>query len=197
MSIQSHYPSFHVLDEQEAWDDHSQRIVLSRLEPARSLRFFTAAEAGLVRRICSLLVHDETPDVLDYIVAHLDDTLHQSPGEGQRKAGIPPGPALIRAGLNAVAQGAQQVYGSAFEQLATEDQKHYLQQISAAKAEPPTVWGATPQREWFDKLLTLTVESYCSHPSVWSEIGYAGPAYPRGYVRTQLGQLDPWEAQPE
>ncbi|KQX56587.1 hypothetical protein ASD40_04085 [Paenibacillus sp. Root444D2] len=32
---------------------------------------------------------------------------------------------------------------------------------------------------------------------VWSEIGYAGPAYPRGYVRTQLGQLDPWEAQPK
>lgn len=35
------------------------------------------------------------------------------------------------------------------------------------------------------------------HPRVWSEIGYAGPAYPRGYVRTQLGQLDPWEAKAE
>ncbi|WP_369127188.1 hypothetical protein [Paenibacillus antri] len=46
----------------------------------------------------------------------------------------------------------------------------------------------------------MTLEAYYSHPAVWSEIGYGGPAYPRGYVRTQLGQLDPWEAhtkQPE
>lgn len=54
-----------------------------------------------------------------------------------------------------------------------------------------------PQHEFFQKLLTLTVEAYYSHPKVWSGLGYGGPAYPRGYVRTQLGQLDPWEAKPE
>ncbi len=43
----------------------------------------------------------------------------------------------------------------------------------------------------------MTAEAYYSHLVAWSEIGYGGPAYPRGYVRTQMGQLDPWEAQPE
>lgn len=53
-----------------------------------------------------------------------------------------------------------------------------------------------PQKALFLRLLSWTVESYYSHPTVWSEIGYGGPAYPRGYVRANIGQLDPWEAKP-
>jgi hypothetical protein len=54
-----------------------------------------------------------------------------------------------------------------------------------------------PAKELFYKLLTESVAAYYSHPTVWSEIGYAGPAYPRGYVRTEWGITDPWEAKRE
>jgi hypothetical protein len=33
-----------------------------------------------------------------------------------------------------------------------------------------------------------------AHPASWSEIGFGGPASPRGYVRTGFDERDPWEA---
>src|SRR5690606_2292716 len=123
--------------------------------------------------------------------------LSRSPGESQRKSGVPEAAAVLRAGLNAIEQGSHAWCSSPFLSLEPDVQMQSMQAISEAKAEPRTVWGSIPQKEWFQNLLQFTVESYCSHPEVWSEIGYAGPAYPRGYVRTQLGQLDPWEAQRE
>jgi hypothetical protein len=35
---------------------------------------------------------------------------------------------------------------------------------------------------------------YYSHPHSWSEIGFGGPANPRGYVRMYYDRRDPWEA---
>lgn len=185
------------MNEKDEWDDHTQTIVTSRTKKNDGYQFLTSAEAEIIRRISSLLVNDESPEVLHFVVSHIDQSLHQSPGESQRKAGVPEAPALVRAGLKAMEEGARAQYGSSYVNLDLTEQKHYLQDVSKSKAEPQRLWAAIPQKELFNKLQNLTVEAYCSHPKVWSEIGYAGPAYPRGYVRTQLGQLDPWEAQPE
>ncbi len=36
--------------------------------------------------------------------------------------------------------------------------------------------------------------AYYAHPAAWNEIGFGGPASPRGYVRMDFDQRDPWEA---
>ena len=36
--------------------------------------------------------------------------------------------------------------------------------------------------------------AFYSHPWAWNEIGFGGPAYPRGYVRLGAGQREHWEA---
>jgi hypothetical protein len=164
------------------------------LEACESFQFLTLYEAELLKQISSLLMDDKTPEVLYFVLCHIDHTLLQSPGEGQRKSGVPEAPVLIREGLKAMEQGAIMRFGNSFVKLDSAQQKKYLQEISQSKAEPKSIWDSIQQEALFQKLLQLTIESYCSHPKVWSEIGYAGPAYPRGYVRTQLGQLDPWEA---
>lgn len=38
------------------------------------------------------------------------------------------------------------------------------------------------------------VLAYYAHPTAWSEIGWGGPASPRGYVRMDFNERDPWEA---
>ena len=38
------------------------------------------------------------------------------------------------------------------------------------------------------------VRAYYAHPTAWSEIGWGGPASPRGYVRMDFDERDPWEA---
>jgi len=43
-------------------------------------------------------------------------------------------------------------------------------------------------------VLSDIVTAYYSHPTAWSEIGFGGPASPRGYVRMGFDERDPWEA---
>jgi hypothetical protein len=35
--------------------------------------------------------------------------------------------------------------------------------------------------------------AFYSHPWAWNEIGFGGPAYPRGYKYLALGAREPWE----
>lgn len=185
------------MNERHEWDDHTRSIVESRLRSNDRYRFLTVPEAETLRTIASLLVHDGNPEVLGFMLHHVDQTLSQTVGESQRKAGVPPAPELVRAGLKAIEQASLLLHATSFPNVDILSQKKYLRDVSEGIAEPQHIWSAVPQKEWFRKLCDLAMEAYCSHPIVWSEIGYAGPAYPRGYVRTQLGQLDPWEAQPE
>nr|WP_240545927.1 gluconate 2-dehydrogenase subunit 3 family protein [Paenibacillus artemisiicola] len=182
------------MDEEDAWDDHTQEIVQSRLSATPRHQALSRQEADLLEALCARLLDDDKPAVLRFVLRHFDQTLHSSPGEGQRKAGVPEGKTLIRQGLRAVEQCAKAAHASSFAKLGPDRQRKLLEEIGAGTAQPQEAWAGVPQQPFFQKLLTLTVEAYCSHPEVWSEIGYAGPAYPRGYVRTQLGRLDPWEA---
>ena len=41
---------------------------------------------------------------------------------------------------------------------------------------------------------TTSSRAYYAHPTAWNEIGFGGPASPRGYVRMGFDRRDPWEA---
>jgi hypothetical protein len=191
---QSAYPTYDVMEQQEHWDDHTRSIVNARLIREHGYRFLTAEEAETLRAWCPLLVDDTRGDIIQYVLSHIDETLHQAKGEGQRKTGVPPERQLLRSGLKAMEKAAMQAHGRSFFHLDEETRKKLLADLSEASAEPLSAWLGVPQKELFFKVLAMTVESYYSHPTVWSEIGYGGPAYPRGYVRAGIGQLDPWEA---
>jgi hypothetical protein len=40
------------------------------------------------------------------------------------------------------------------------------------------------------------LSAFYSHPWAWNEIGFGGPAYPRGYARFGPGQRESWEGAP-
>ena len=39
------------------------------------------------------------------------------------------------------------------------------------------------------------MEAYYAHPWAWDEVGFGGPAYPRGYMRLERGEPEPWEVE--
>jgi hypothetical protein len=56
-------------------------------------------------------------------------------------------------------------------------------------------WHDLPAQSFFKKrVLHDIVSLYYSHPTSWNEIGFGGPASPRGYVRMNYDRRDPWEA---
>lgn len=193
----TYYPNYDVMNEQDAWDDHTQAIVGARLVREHDYRFLTLTEAELLRTICSRLMDDDRGEIIQYVLCHVDETLSRNIGEGQRKPGVPAARQLIRDGLRAFDRSAQLRFGTHLFHVTDNEQRQLMLEFGENRMEPAEEWGAISQKALFQKLLTLTVEAYYSHPKVWSEIGYGGPAYPRGYVRTAIGQLDPWEAKKE
>ncbi|RXT08136.1 gluconate 2-dehydrogenase subunit 3 family protein [Ammoniphilus sp. CFH 90114] len=197
MEKETHYPTYDVMQEKDHWDDHTRSIVQSRWVRSWDYQFLILEEVEMVHAICAHLAGDTREELISFVVRHIDESLHHSPGEGQRKIGVPKAQILIREGLRALNESCRKVYLLSFIQLDHKKQGYILDLVSRAQAPDVPEWRGLPQVEWFKKLLSWTIEAYYSHPQVWSEMGYGGPAYPRGYVRTQLGQLDPWEAQPK
>lgn len=189
----SRYPDYNIMSEQEAWDAHSRSIVASRLEGVHGYQSLTLTEAEMLRAICSLLAGDNRANIIQFVLSHIDRALNAPSGESERKPSVPKAGDLLRLGMKRLDQWAMSHHLRPFIDLTETDQ---LSIITALCEEKLPLDGDSnfPQKAFFNRLLSWTVESYYSHPTVWSEIGYGGPAYPRGYVRANLGQLDPWEA---
>ena len=47
---------------------------------------------------------------------------------------------------------------------------------------------------FFQRFMSDVITNYYAHPSAWAEIGFSGPASPRGHIRLRLNFRDPWEA---
>jgi len=197
MSKQTHYPTYNVMEEQQAWDANTRDIVKSRLAWQHNYHFLTLQESELLRAWCARLVDDDRAEIIGYVLSHIDQKLSQPKGEGQRCPNVPEASELIRSGIHDVGAIAHSVYGTHFYQMDPAQQHSLMHAISTGEGQQGDERLTVPPVAFFDKLLVWTVEAYYSHPKVWSEIGYGGPAYPRGYVRLEKGQLDPWEAKPE
>ncbi|MEO8410539.1 MAG: gluconate 2-dehydrogenase subunit 3 family protein, partial [Propionivibrio sp.] len=75
------------------------------------------------------------------------------------------------------------------------EQETLLKSIHDAQPLPGAdeIWQRLPVHRWWALVLQDIVEVYYAHPWAWDEIGFGGPAYPRGYMRLERGQPEPWE----
>ena len=92
---------------------------------------------------------------------------------------MPPAATLIRQGLSAIDAAAKHRHWRRFVHCRTGQQFELLAALQLGTLEPIPEWAGIPQKDLFKKLLSTAVDVYASHPKVWSEMGYAGPAYPR------------------
>ncbi|MFC8689172.1 gluconate 2-dehydrogenase subunit 3 family protein [Brevibacillus porteri] len=188
------YPSYDVWDQHTEWDAHTRKVVGARRMPAIANQFFTKPESLLLQTVVGVLVNDHRLEVLTFVVEHLDDTTASNIGESQRKVGVPPKKELYRSGLKGIDAESHAAYGTDFVALKIDEQEAVLQHVANGGIQNQEAWMDLAPADFFKRLLHDTVSAYYSHPLVWSDIGYGGPAYPRGYVRVEKGLTDPWEA---
>jgi hypothetical protein len=193
---QIHYPNFNVMDEENEWDSHTRGIVKKRTDKQSfsSLQYLTEPEANTLFQLCAILLDDNRESIIYYVVHHFDTTLAASIGESQRKTGVPKQSDLIRNGLDLLNKACAQAYGSTFDILKEESQKEVVGNLMQENFPLQYKQLSIPVKDFIQKIQSEATAAYYSHPEIWSEIGYAGPAYPRGYVRTEFGLTDPWEA---
>ena len=191
------YLTYDVLDKWDSpsWNDQTREAIRKRLEEVPERRFFTPEQWLLLEKIVDRLIPQPDREESVPIVPWIDDMLHKNHTPGFRYADMPPMQDAWRQGLDAIAAEAHNRHGKQFDQLSPDEQDALLTDIQENRVER-RYWGELPAGGFFlHHLLKQVVGVYYSHPNAWSEIGFGGPASPRGYARLGFDERDPWEAE--
>ncbi|HKT83434.1 MAG TPA: gluconate 2-dehydrogenase subunit 3 family protein [Solirubrobacterales bacterium] len=199
--MRGRYPDYDVLEQTEHWDEETRRVVLDRVERVPSIRFFDEREAATLGAFCDLvLAQDSEPRIP--VLAMVDEKLFEGRGEGYRHADMPSDPETWRQVARLLDAAA------ACEQSAAAASAHRDAGFAAAPAETQLriverfsrgdlAWEGMPVAKAWALVMRDTLAAFYSHPWAWNEIGFGGPAYPRGYARLGPGQREHWESPPE
>ena len=196
--FRSPYPDYDVLSKwrSTSWNDQTRAVVSERLDSVPEPTFLTEDEFALLEAICARLIPqpDRTPPVP--IAPFIDRKLAENRGDGYRFADMPPMREAWRRGLAAIDEESRERLARPFVSLSGRDQDRLLKAIQAGSSKGDHWQGLSPRR-FFKLMLREAASIYYAHPSGWSEIGFGGPASPRGYVRLGFNERDPWEAKAE
>ncbi len=179
------------------WDEKTRRLVLDRLRNIPARAFFGAPEFATLEAVCRrLLPQDDRPaDLRIPLAPFIDRRLAQGAGNGYRYEQMPWDDEAYRRGLAGLDEASRALCeGQGFTDLEAGQQDAVLAAVEGGDP-PGAAWARLPARRFFKLLLQDVVEVYYAHPAAWNEIGFQGPASPRGHARLALGKRDPWEAE--
>jgi hypothetical protein len=166
------YPDYDVLDNAGHWDPVTRELVLDRVHEPPALRFFSEDEAVVLRAFLDVaLAQDCDPRIP--VLEMIDAKLHRGEGDGYRHAGMPEDEETWRRVADHLrADGFLEADREAYVGRWHDGELEW-EDIDASKA-----WGV---------VMRHALSAFYSHPWAWNEIGFGGPAYPRGYMRMGVG----------
>jgi hypothetical protein len=191
-----YYPGFSTLSQQAFWDEATRKVVLDRVQNVPPIRFFTPDESALMQAVCDRVMPQDDRDeahkipVLNYI----DDRLYRNVEDGYRFEDMPPDREAHKLGLQAIEACANATYGRSFLDLNGKEQDSVLKSIHDGQPRgAEDIWQRMSVQRFWMLLVQDVVSAYYAHPYAWDEVGFGGPAYPRGYMRLENGKPEPWE----
>lgn len=185
------FPGYDVLDEVERWDDVTAGVVLDRLAPITELSFFTMAEEAIATALCDLLLgQDDEPRIP--VVALIDRRLALGETDGWHYDDMPEDGQAWRGTLHHLDDDARQETGRGFAELDRKAQALIVQQVQDLDKDSAD-WHGLPAGQVWSLWTRYACAAFYSHPWAWNEIGFGGPAYPRGYKNRHVDGREPWE----
>lgn len=195
--MNTRYPGYDVLAKRDSpsWNRQTRKVIDERLAlSAEAHRFCNDTQWRTLRAICDRIIPQPEPAAVP-LAAMIDEKLHQDARDGYRNAHLPPLREAWATALDAINAVARSNHGADFSELNAQRQDELLTFVQKQHSEH-SAWRGMPSDLFFrDRLLKDIVSAYYSHPVAWSDIGFGGPASPRGYVRMSYDQRDPWEAE--
>lgn len=190
------FPDYDVLSKRQtpSWNDKTREVIARRLAVSPDPKFFTDDEFKTVEALAARIVPQPSSRSAIPVAALVDEKLHLRKEDGYRQAGMPREREAWRRGLKALDSEAQLAYGARFRELSPYNQDLLLARMEKGEL-AAAEWGSMQPKVFFQaRLAHDLVCAYYSHPTAWNEIGWGGPASPRGYVRMDFNERDPWEA---
>ncbi|HEV2257735.1 MAG TPA: gluconate 2-dehydrogenase subunit 3 family protein [Streptosporangiaceae bacterium] len=186
------FPGFDVLDQVPHWDRGTADVVLARTCTPAAVKFFTEAEESCARALLNLLTGQDGPDgeLAVPVLEMVDSRLAAGETDGWRYADMPEDGQAWRDTLAHLDADAYQRNGTPFADAARADQRKLIQAVQDLKSAD---WHGLPAAHVWSLWTRYACTAFYAHPFAWAEIGFPGPAYPRGYKNAGVGKLEPFE----
>ena len=182
------FPGFDVLTQVDHWDDVTAGAVLARLSFPTGLSFFTPQEVAVAAPLLDLLLaQDSEPRVP--VLELIDQRLALDETDGWHYDRLPQDGDAWRQTLTFLDADARARFGRAFADLGRAAQATLVQTVQDAAGD----WHGLPAAHVWSLWTRYACTAFYSHPAAWAEIGFPGPAYPRGYKNAGVGTLEPFE----
>ncbi len=188
------YPDYNVLHQAEHWDEVTRRVVMDRVEHVPDIRFFTHDEAVTLEAFCNLVMaQDREPRIP--VLNMVDAKLFAGELDGFVFAGMPDDRETWRRVARGLDASAVQNGARDFVHASGDVQCRIIDAFAQGELHGE-VWDELSPKSAWSVVMRAILSAFYSHPWAWNEIGYGGPAYPRGYARLGQGQRESWEGAP-
>lgn len=190
------FPDYDVLRKRHtpSWNEATRRVIDQRLALPREPHFFTEHEWMTLSAVCDRIVPQPKNRPPIPVPAMIDHKMTNDTTDGYRHYRLPKMQEAWRRGLDALDQEAQSHHGARFCALSPAERDALLTKMQHGELSG-AAWGDMPCKVFFsDRMVHDIVAAYYAHPTSWNEIGFGGPASPRGYVRMGFDRRDSWEA---
>ena len=197
MSLRERYPGADILGQRGHWDDATRRVVLDRVHNTPEFRFFDDHQRATLQALCARVIPQthRPPERRVPLAQWIDARCAGGHGDGFRFEDMPSNEQAWAWGLDGLDQTARALLGehACFKDLDGSRQDQVLEAIRTGDP-PGEVWQRLPARRWWVYVVLRQITGvYYAHPYAWDEIGFGGPAYPRGYFALNFGYPEPWE----
>jgi Gluconate 2-dehydrogenase subunit 3 len=181
------FGDYDVLGEVSRWDLVTSGVVLARLDTDPQLSFFTAEEEPTVRALVDLLLaQHEEPRVP--VTELIDQRLTAGLTDGWHYEDMPEDGDAWRQSLAGLDEEATDTFGERFHRLSLQQQGSLVQAVQDADE-----WHGFKVTRLWSLWTRYSSTAFYSHPWAWNEIGFGGPAYPRGYKNLGIDARERWE----
>jgi hypothetical protein len=157
------------------------------MQPA--LRFFTPAEEAAGRALCDRLLAQDGDQRIP-VLAFIDARLAEGQTDGWRYQDMPEDGPAWRESLSHLDEDAQDKFGQAFARCPADDQDALVQAVQDAGSRD---WHGLNAAHVWSLWTRYVCTAFYAHPQAWSEMGFPGPAYPRGYKNAGVDGREPFE----
>jgi hypothetical protein len=189
------YPDYDVLAETDHWDEVTRRLVVDRVENVPPYRFFDEREVATLEPLCdSITAQDGDPRIS--VLAYVDEKLYENNGDGYQYFDLPTDQETWRTVARGLDEEARRSGRNSFAVL-LEHEQHELCHCFSKGELYGSAWATFNVSRAWSLVVRYVCEAFYSHPWAWNEIGFGGPAYPRGYAAfgsPELGEEEHWEA---
>jgi len=189
--VTGRYPGFDVLNQAPHWDQVTKDLIEARVRTSPpAVTFFSATERGCAHALLNDLTGQDRDDAPVPVTQLVEARLAAGETDGWRYADMPEDGQAWRDTLGYLDADARARCGTAFAAAAEADRHRLIQAVQDLSGED---WHGLPAKHVWSLWTRYACTALYAHPDVWAEMGFPGPAYPRGYKNIGVDKLEPYE----